>query len=308
MKKFLVLLCAVAAAFSLVACDGNFLDKKLDGESSSSINKEEKNDGEQEEKADNGEKKADNSDKKSDSPKEQTGDIEADLKSLLENQPSGGYNTILLLLEADYDHDEAVKALDSCKADWNERAVQAAKDALTWKAYSYDGLAESLEESYGFSREQAVYGADNCGADWEAEAVRMAKSCVESLNLSYLGLIKQLEYNDFSHETAVKAVDSLEVDWKSEALSEAKDFQTYSDAGVSEKSLFNLLEGILLFTHEEAVYAVENAGIDWDEMAVRKAESYLKHGTVEIKNLQAQLEFDGFTAEQAAYGVKNAKG
>ena len=40
------------------------------------------------------------------------------------------------------------------------------------------------------------------------------------------------------------------------------------------------------------------------EEAAKKAESYLKHGSFSRSGLIEQLEYEGFTAEQAVYGVE----
>ena len=47
-----------------------------------------------------------------------------------------------------------------------------------------------------------------------------------------------------------------------------------------------------------------NCGADWNEQAAKSAESYLELMAFSRDGLISQLEFDGFTNEQAVYGVE----
>ena len=58
-----------------------------------------------------------------------------------------------------------------------------------------------------------------------------------------------------------------------------------------------------MFSTEDATFAVDNCGADWMEQADKKAESYLKLQSFSHDGLVDQLEFEGFTAEQAEHGV-----
>jgi len=49
---------------------------------------------------------------------------------------------------------------------------------------------------------------------------------------------------------------------------------------------------------------VDNCGADWKEQAVKKAEQYLSVMSFSRDGLIGQLEFEGFTHEQAVYGVE----
>lgn len=46
-----------------------------------------------------------------------------------------------------------------------------------------------------------------------------------------------------------------------------------------------------------------NCGADWNEQAAKKAASYLEFISFSREGLIEQLEFEGFTHEQAVYGV-----
>ena len=60
------------------------------------------------------------------------------------------------------------------------------------------------------------------------------------------------------------------------------------------------------YTTEEATYAVNNCGANWKEQAAKSAKSYLDIMSFSRQGLYDQLEFEGFTAEEAAYGVEEA--
>ncbi len=57
------------------------------------------------------------------------------------------------------------------------------------------------------------------------------------------------------------------------------------------------------FTNEEAVFAADNCGADWNEEAAKKAQQYLNVSSFSRSGLMDQLKFEGFTEEQAEYGV-----
>ena len=51
------------------------------------------------------------------------------------------------------------------------------------------------------------------------------------------------------------------------------------------------------------MWAVDRVTIDWKEQAAESAESYLKFSSFSRTGLTDQLIFEGFTPEQAKYGV-----
>ncbi|MFR5901716.1 MAG: Ltp family lipoprotein [Neglectibacter timonensis] len=50
---------------------------------------------------------------------------------------------------------------------------------------------------------------------------------------------------------------------------------------------------------------MDHCGADWNEQALGKAKSYLDYSAFSYTGLISQLEYEGFTAEQAAYGADN---
>ena len=60
------------------------------------------------------------------------------------------------------------------------------------------------------------------------------------------------------------------------------------------------------YSTEDATNAVDKCGADWNEQAALKAEEYLKYSSFSRAGLIEQLEYEGFTSEQAEYGVTSA--
>jgi colicin import membrane protein len=57
-----------------------------------------------------------------------------------------------------------------------------------------------------------------------------------------------------------------------------------------------------------ATQAVDSLNVDWAAQAVRSAESYLETSSFSQSGLAEQLEFEGFTPEEAAHGAATAYG
>ena len=58
------------------------------------------------------------------------------------------------------------------------------------------------------------------------------------------------------------------------------------------------------YPYKDAIYAADNCGADWNEQAAKSAESYLSCSSFSRDSLIEQLEFEGFTHEQAVYGAE----
>ena len=100
----------------------------------------------------------------------------------------------------------------------------------------------------------------------QRNAVKSAISYIKYMAFSYEGLISQLEYEKYSHEDAVYGAEK--------------------------------------FTSAQAQYGADNCGADWMEQAVKSAKSYLTYMSFSRSGLIDQLEYEGFTHEQAVYGVE----
>ena len=57
------------------------------------------------------------------------------------------------------------------------------------------------------------------------------------------------------------------------------------------------------FPDADAIYGVDALNVDWNAQAAQKAASYLKYSSFSRSGLIDQLLFEGFTPEQAEYGV-----
>ena len=61
-----------------------------------------------------------------------------------------------------YTHEQAVYGTDSCEANWDAEAVEAATKYLKYTSFSRDSLIDQLEFD-GFTHEQAVHGVESNG-------------------------------------------------------------------------------------------------------------------------------------------------
>lgn len=61
-----------------------------------------------------------------------------------------------------YLHSDAVFAVDSCGADWNDQAARSALNYLSFMSFSRSGLISQLEYE-GFTHDQALYGVTKAG-------------------------------------------------------------------------------------------------------------------------------------------------
>ena len=86
------------------------------------------------------------------------------------------------------------------------------------------------------------------------------------------------------------------------ALASAKNYLELT--AFSYSGLIEQLEQGEGYSHSEAEYAAKNCGADWNKQAVRKAKEYLDLTSFSRKGLIEQLMFDGFTRQQATYGVE----
>lgn len=141
----------------------------------------------------------------------------------------------------------------------------------------------------------------------QTAALRKAESYLAFTSFSRTGLIVQLEYDGVTHEDALYAADLCGADWNAQAAAKAQSFLTLMS--FSTDGLIQQLEydG---FTHEEAVYGASQCAdtatdAGQQAQALRKAEGYLGllSFSFSYTGLTEQLEYDGFTHEQAVYAA-----
>jgi Host cell surface-exposed lipoprotein/Protein of unknown function (DUF2510) len=93
------------------------------------------------------------------------------------------------------------------------------------------------------------------------------------------------------------------------ALEKAKAYLSHS--AFSKQGLIKQLE-YEQFSTADATFAVENieanGGVNWNEQAVKKAKAYLSQSSFSLPSLVGQLQYEGFTPDQAQYGANTAYG
>lgn len=158
-----------------------------------------------------------------------------------------------------------------------KNAYKKALSYLDYTAFSHDGLIEQLEYEK-FSTEDATWAVDNCGADWFEQAVEKGKSYLSYTSFSHDSLIEQLEYEKFTTEQATYAAD---------LLFETSTSDSSDNTGTKQDSS-------------------DSSGVTVGKKnALQKAKDYLSFTAFSYSGLIAQLEYEGFTKEEATYGVDN---
>ncbi len=139
------------------------------------------------------------------------------------------------------------------------------------------------------------------------EAYEAAQLYAYVSHFSFGGLVDQLvEYDGFTREAARAAAEQCGDIWAENALSQANLY--LSIVPFSYQRLSEQL-GYDQFTASEISYAVENCGADWYEQAAKQAKAYADSAypySFSRAELIEQLEFEGYTSEQAVYGADAA--
>jgi hypothetical protein len=93
------------------------------------------------------------------------------------------------------------------------------------------------------------------------------------------------------------------------AIGKAKTYLSFG--AFSKQGLIKQLE-FDKFSTADATFAVgqieATGGVDWNDQAVKKAKTYLGFSSFSQAGLVNQLEFEGFTPDQARYGANTAYG
>ena len=161
-----------------------------------------------------------------------------------------------------------------------KNALRTAKDYLDYTAYSHDGLVKQLEFEK-FSYEEAVYEADNCGANWNEQAALCAKSYLDYSSFSRAVLLEQLEFEGFTSSQAEYGANAVGY----EEASSATINESLSDTTVISDDNSNLTLG--------------------QQNVLGTAESYLEYTAFSYDGLVKQLEFEGYSHEDAVYAAEN---
>ncbi len=154
------------------------------------------------------------------------------------------------------------------------QAYRKAAQYLEVMAFSHDGLIQQFEFEK-FPTDDATWAVDNCGADWKEQAVLKGQSYLDSIAMSHDGLIDQLMFEGFTENEAKYAADTLFNGSDSVEASAASESGGSGNGSVSQ------------------------------ENALKKAKEYLNFTAFSYSGLKDQLIFEGFSEEDATYGVDN---
>lgn len=199
-----------------------------------------------------------------------------------------------------------------------EKALDMAKwylaDSKGTVFFSYGGMVDLIELN-GFSHEAAVYAADNCGADWYEMVWGELNAFWSPEGFDPQDAISNLQLRGFSYEETIYAVtrfceengNRMDGPTEEERAAEVVRLLLKAGRGItywSRDGMIRQLETDNKFSHDAASYAVDSAGIDWSEQACGAAESYITLNPGNTRETYiSNLELQGFTHEQAVYGV-----
>lgn len=207
------------------------------------------------------------------------------------------------------------------------RAIAAAEGYLAFAPFSKKGLIDQLSSAYGdgYPPDIAEAAVTSLDVDWKEQAAKAAANYLDMMAFSKQGLIEQLESDagdGYTHDEAVygaeKAYGSAAGDSSgaqgsgssAELTNAIKAAQNYlSFMAFSQKGLIEQLSSGAgdSYSKETATAAVTNLDVDWNEQAVKAAENYLDLMPFSKQELIGQLvDGDGFTRDQAVYGVSKA--
>lgn len=126
--------------------------------------------------------------------------------------------------------------------------------------------------------------------DWNEQALLAAQRKLKAENLSYSGLVGYLLGRQFTPEEALHGADNARTGWPADEVA-------YIKAAVADGLNLEAIP-----TQPEETQPPVTVG---QQNALRKARSYLSHTAFSYKRLIEQLEFEGFTHDEAVYGVDN---
>ena len=208
------------------------------------------------------------------------GASEADRESVTQEETGGAENTesgneadsaastdLADLLQPSLGAEETDTAALSGASSEESAALESAKSYLSLMPFSHDGLVEQLEYE-GFTTEEATYAADNCGADWNEQAVRSAQQYLDLMAFSQEGLAEQLEFEGFTAEQAAYGAE-----------------QAYGSGTTDSAS------------------PAAGGGTAGQSNALAAAEQYLSIMAFSYTGLIDQLEYEGYSTEEATYAA-----
>ena len=199
--------------------------------------------------------------------------------------------------------DRVVTAIDTSR---NNDIAAADNDADESAAEERDAAPATTAPPVETTAAPAATPAESVS---QREARESAASYLRYSSFSRLGLIDQLEFEGFTTEDATYGVDVQNADWFAQAVLTAESYLEYSSFSRSE--LIGQLE-YEEFTSEQAAHAVDVVYTDSNSgtgetigqaNARKSAASYLQYSSFSRSGLIDQLEYEGFTTEDATYGV-----
>ena len=137
----------------------------------------------------------------------------ANYSNIMHMSKTGIYNQLTSEYGDQFSAEAAQYAIDHINVDWNENALQKARDYCDMYM-SKAGIYDQLISEYGeqFTPEEAQYAVDHVQANWNGNALQKAKTYQDEMNMSPAAIRDQLisEYGEqFTTEEADYAISNL---------------------------------------------------------------------------------------------------
>lgn len=137
----------------------------------------------------------------------------ANYSNIMHMSKTGIYNQLTSEYGDQFSAEAAQYAIDHINVNWNENALQKARDYCDMYM-SKAGIYNQLISEYGeqFTPEEAQYAVDHVQANWNGNALQKAKTYQDEMNMSPAAIRDQLvsEYGEqFTPEEADYAISNL---------------------------------------------------------------------------------------------------
>ena len=226
----------------------------------------------------------------------------------------------LLLKRTDENHAAGIKEIQELLEDYGIEAERHSvsrdiKDLMDLLNKDQNVLMEDRDLlNYEVEYDAQLHGYKVVRRPYEFDDLRLLAECVraskfisqkqeESLLAAIEGLCSEHQVKELQNEVYLVGRSKTSNRWIMGSMLTIN--QAIRD-NVKISFKYQMLIKVLQFSHtseEAAVFAADNCGVDWYEQAARCVQIYLEHNNFSRDELIDKLEAEGFTHEQAVYGV-----
>ena len=183
-----------------------------------------------------------------------------------------------------------------------KQALESAQLNLSFMPYSYHSLLTQLRFE-GHSLKNATYAVNHCNADWMEQANESAINYLLYSNCTREELHKYLLFEGFLEDEASNAVTrAFESNVKEQLMFDANMYLENNPTSYAKLLELLVSSG---YTVADSQVAIEQSNIDWMQQAALFAQNLTLSQTYSDSDLLNLLLEEGFSKEEADYGVAN---